>query len=262
MQLTPDERQSRTWQPENLRLAVQLVKVNGYVVLESVLPPDLVTELHTHFMRVFEAYVARTDANRGSNRYQMHLPFRPPFIDPAVITNPFTLAIIDELLGSDCVCHYFASDTPMPGSDYQRVHADIHLLFPETPLSLPAYSIVLNIPLVDFRDDNGPVEIWPGGTHFMPGGIDVQQLAPLMHSERVLMPAGSLLIRDMRMWHRGTPNRSDAARPNLALIYSRHWLKTKYPPIGIPRETYHTLSDRAKQLFRLENIGGELTNAD
>ena len=46
------------------------------------------------------------------------------------------------------------------------------------------------------------------------------------------MPAGSVLVRDIRTWHRGTPNRSETARPNLAMIYSRPWLKTQYPPIA------------------------------
>jgi hypothetical protein len=82
-----------------------------------------------------------------------------------------------------------------------------------------------------------------------------------MHSESALMPAGSLLIRDMRMWHRGTPNRSNEPRPNMALIYSRFWLReSNYPQIGIPRETYASLSERAKRLFRFENIGGALVN--
>jgi ectoine hydroxylase-related dioxygenase (phytanoyl-CoA dioxygenase family) len=158
------------------------------------------------------------------------------------------------LLGKDYKCHYLASDTPLPGSDYQRVHSDITLLFPETPLSLPTYSVVLNIPLVDFTEENGPVEIWPGGTHYMPGGVDMATLSEKMHSERVIMPAGSLLLRDMRMWHRGTPNRADHARPNLALIYSRPWLDIHYPPIRIPGATYDGLSERAKRLFRYEGI--------
>jgi len=120
--------------------------------------------------------------------------------------------------------------------------------------------VVLNTPPVDCTEENGPLEIWPGGTHLMPGGINIQELAPTMRPERVLMPAGSLLVRDMRMWHRGTPNRSTEPRPNLALISSRHWLKTHYPPISIPRATYETLSERAQRLFRFENIGGELVN--
>jgi hypothetical protein len=70
-----------------------------------------------------------------------------------------------------------------------------------------------------------------------------------------MMQAGSVLIRDMRMWHRGTPNRSQEARPNKAMIYSRPWLKTHYPPIKIARETYDALPERARKLFRLEEIG-------
>src|SRR5947209_588544 len=124
MKLSRDELESQSLTPETLRLAVQLMKMNGYVLFEGVLPPELVARLYGAFMQVFEAYTTRIDPNRGANRYQMHLPFMTPFIDPAMITNPLALAVIDELLGKECVCHYFASDTPQPGSDYQRVHSD------------------------------------------------------------------------------------------------------------------------------------------
>lgn len=261
MKLTADELFDQTLAPDQLALAAQAVATDGYVVFERALPPELMADLHAAFLRVFDAYVARTDPNRGANRFQMHLPFMAPFINEQVIANPLALSVLDQLLGKDYVCHYFASDTPLPGSDYQSVHSDLGLLFPETNLSLPAHSVVVNIPLVDFTPENGPLEIWPGGTHLMPGSVKMAELAPRMHSQTVLLPAGSLLIRDMRMWHRGTPNQSDHARPNLALIYSRPWLKTHYPPIGIPQETYDGLSERARKLFRFENIGGELTNA-
>ena len=72
-----------------------------------------------------------------------------------------------------------------------------------------------------------------------------------MQSMKVHMPAGSILIRDVRMWHRGTPNHSDEIRPNLALIYSA---SNRDNSIQIPQETYDKLSDRAKQLFRWQKI--------
>jgi hypothetical protein len=252
MRITPSTPGSLT--PEETRLAAQAVAVDGYVIFEKVLSDDLMQTLRAAFFETFEAHVTKTDPNRGANRYQMHLPFTEPFITPEVIENPLIIPLLDALLGKDYKCHYFASDTPLPGSDYQKVHSDIALLFPETPLSLPAYSVVLNIPLVDFTEENGPVEIWPGGTHFFPGGTDMAALSEKMHSERVTMPAGSLLLRDMRMWHRGTPNRSDHARPNIALIYSRPWLATHYPPIPIPGTTYDGLSEKAQRLFRFEQI--------
>jgi ectoine hydroxylase-related dioxygenase (phytanoyl-CoA dioxygenase family) len=71
-----------------------------------------------------------------------------------------------------------------------------------------------------------------------------------MQSERPLLRAGSLLLRDLRLWHRGTPNRSQSARPNLALIYARPWLAIDYPPVSIARATYSALPERAQRLFR------------
>ena len=255
MKPSSEELKKQRLNPETLALAVQQLKTNGYVVFESVLRQDVVDTLRTHYMTLLNEYVEKNEANRGKNRWQMHLPFVEPFIYPEVIENPIALCVIDQLLGENCICHYLGNNTPFPGAEYQSVHADIHQLFPEGDAASPTYCIVLDIPLVDFRTENGAMEIWPGGTHLMPGGIDIQHLSKVMHSEQVLMPAGSLLIRDARMWHRGTPNRSDNPRPNIALMYARHWFKTMYPQIGIRQEIYDSLSERGKQLFRHEEIG-------
>ncbi len=202
----------------------------------------------------------REPSNRGANRYQMYLPFEPPFADPRVYENDTVLAVVEAVFGNAAfaanpeavtsICTYFASDTPLPGSDYQRVHSDTQLLFPENRLSLPAYGLVLNIPLVDVTEENGPMEIWPGGTHLWPGGSDIAALAQEMPSRRVTMNAGSVLLRDLRMWHRGTPNHSDRSRPNIALVYTRPWYRFEQKVPVIPRAAWHEISDRARKLFR------------
>jgi phytanoyl-CoA dioxygenase PhyH len=259
MQLTPQELDGGRLSPATLGLAVSQVRNNGYVLFERVLSPDFVADMEAAFTRLLELHVQRTDPNRGANRYQMHLPFAPPFSDERIIASPFVLPIVEALVGADCICHYFASDTPLPGSDYQAVHPDIYQLFPESSAVMPPYSIVVNIPLVDAREDNGPLEIWPGGTHhYVAQPSEVARLAEEMQSVRVLMPAGSIVIRDSRMWHRGTPNRSTAPRPNFTLIYSRFWLKLRYRPIPIPESTYDGLSARAQRLFRLEDVGNDV----
>ncbi len=84
--------------------------------------------------------------------------------------------------------------------------------------------------------------------------LHIVRAAEHMHSEKVLMPAGSLVIRDIRMWHRGTPNRSSSRRTNLAFIYSKSWYGYG-SQIQIPEETYSGLSEKAKELFRFEKIG-------
>jgi hypothetical protein len=47
----------------------------------------------------------------------------------------------------------------------------------------------------------------------------------------------------------------------MAFIYAYHWFGTGYPRIGIPQATYDGLSDRAKHLFRKEDIGGVLAHS-
>lgn len=260
MNLTSQESSSGRLKPQTLELAVQHVRNNGYVLLEGVLPQSFVTDLQHAFTPLFEAHVAQVGPDfRGGlnavNHYNMYLPFAAPFCDERILANSFAQPIIDALLGDSCVCPYFASNVAMPGSTYQDVHADIVPLFPESMPVLPPYSVVLNIPLVDFREDNGPLEIWPGGTHHhVAAAATIPQIAAGMGSRRVLMPAGSLLIRDARLWHRGTPNRSGAPRPNLALVYTRSWLKLQRPQIEIPRATYDGLSEWARKVFRFAKI--------
>jgi hypothetical protein len=257
MKLTNEETAHQRLTPETLAAAVQQVKVNGYVIFENVLTAGFLQTLHDAYAALFEKYMLNPEPRPVYNHHRLDLPFRPPFNDDQVINHPLAMPVIDALLGADCVCRYFASNTCLPGSDYQPVHSDVAPLFPEAGLNPPAYHVVLNFPLVDTTEENGPMEIWPGGTHFstIPQG-EIERVAPHMYSEYVTMPAGSILIRDGRMWHRGTNNRSNNARPNIALVYTRPWMSIRNTRrIGIPKETYDRLSERSKRLFRFSAIG-------
>ncbi|MFC4807726.1 phytanoyl-CoA dioxygenase family protein [Paenibacillus sp. GCM10023250] len=269
MKISQEELETLQLNEATIELAVNLIKVNGYVIFEGVLPEAKVTELREAFkacMKWFidkhgeEIYLNKTGFNEGTNHLGIFLPFAPPFNDPLVIEHPFALAVIDRLLGPDHAVTLFSSNTSLPGGrKAQPVHPDYGARFGDLcKVSLPITDLVFNIPLVDVNEGNGPMEIWPGGTHLLPdsyygpNGPNPEELAPHMHSIKVHMPAGSILIRDVRMWHRGTPNRSDEIRPNLALIYSA---SHRDNTVQIPQETYDGLSERAKHLFRWQKIG-------
>lgn len=236
--------------PEQVKHAADQIRMRGYVVLQEALPIELIERMRDRFDVLLEEYRARTDPNRGANRYMMYLPFEPPFADPRVYEHPAVLPILDSLLGPEMLCTYFSSDTPLPGADYQRVHSDTQLLFPDTTLSLPVYAVVLNIPLVDSSEENGSMEIWPGGTHLMPGPMDLASLAPTLPSQRLNVKAGSIVLRDARMWHRGTPHRGTRSRPNMALVYTRRWYRFEQKPFTLTRSAYDSLSERARSMFR------------
>ncbi len=230
--------------------AADQIRVNGYTLLPGLLKPALVSRMRDAFDALLEERMRSEPSNRGANRYQMYLPFEPPFANSTLYENDAVLEIAGQVLGPDIECVYFASDTPLPGSDYQRVHSDTRLLFPEARHSLPPYGLVLNIPLVDVTEENGPLEIWPGGTHLWDGRGDIQELASRMVSQRMLMKAGDAIIRDLRMWHRGTPNRGLRSRPNIALVYVRSWYRFEQQAPSIRRDMWEGLSERARRLFR------------
>ncbi len=105
------------------------------------------------------------------------------------------------------------------------------------------------------------MEAWPGGTHLTPENLSIAEYIVPAAAEikpvRMLMSKGSLLIRDVRMWHRGTPNNSDQIRPNIGLIYAREWWDGYYYPqdtLGITEAEFSKLSDEAKKLFRFETL--------
>ena len=293
MKLTPQEIEAWRLSDEHTEEAIRSLQVTGYVIFEQVLDASRVQQLHSTFMDIFNRYVAEIGDNRGKQRQGgVPLPVEGVFAEPDLIGNPMVISLLERLLGPDLVCSYFASDTPLPGSEYQPVHRDGKELFPGVPVTLPPYMFELNVPLVDFREDNGPVEVWPR-THLLsdfpllkqqrdelraghgelkvttsngrPVSIlasehrhsDIQDFASSLPGQKVLMPAGSFLVRDPRMWHRGTPNRSTAARPMLSLAYGRSWYR--FNAITVDRSVFDAWPEQVRELFRLASIDGALS---
>ena len=85
----------------------------------------------------------------------------------------------------------------------------------------------------------------------------IDERAAQLTSVRTTVSVGSIILRDMRTWHRGMPNKSNDIRTMLAMIYSRPFLNTfiNAPElIEIPRITWERLSDRAKHIFRYNPV--------
>ena len=119
---------------------------------------------------------------------------------------------------------------PVAGSSPQRqpVHSDADFAHPNHP-----FALVVNVPLISMTPENGSTEVWLG-TH-NGSGIHAQQGA---HGERAsgrirtdlleerkkvrppsqpIVPKGSIIVRDLRLWHAGMPNWSNDIRVMLAM---------------------------------------------
>lgn len=231
------------------------LKIQGWTVIPRRLSISLVAALLERFDQLIERRVAGEPFNRGPQRIQMYLPWERPFDDTALWAHPDVLAVVRRLLGPDPALVYHASDTPLPGSEHQAVHSDTQLLFPEEFHSLPAYGVAVNVPLVDCSEENGSLEFWPG-THRIPLRPHGDAPTALLPSLRANIPAGSILVRDLRMWHRGAPNHSHRSRPHLAMVYARSWYRFEQDPPVVPARALEGLSDEHRRLLRYASIAG------
>lgn len=128
---------------------------------------------------------------------------------------------------------------PIPGGSPQRqpVHSDADFAHPSHP-----FALVVNIPLVTMKPENGTTEIWLG-THI--NGIEAQEGAhgerasgrireDLLEKQRAargpcqpVVKKGSIVIRDLRLWHAGMPNSSEEVRIMLAMIHFAPWYRNR-----------------------------------
>lgn len=245
----------------NLALALRTLRDVGLVVLDGVYDPAFVRELRAAYDAQLERHIAAKHGmdgiNRnafGQNHIGMFLPLVEPFSNPQVIAHPVVVQLLDHILGADFRCGFYHSNTAYPGSGHQPVHRDLQPLFgTELGVPHPTVAVVLNIPLCDFTEENGSTEVWPGSHLIVDAAsgdaTELDARVATMGSIRTNIPAGSLVVRDLRAWHRGMPNRADHARTMLAIIYRRSWLSS--PTVSeIPRSTWESWPERARQIFR------------
>ena len=111
-------------------------RINGFAVFEDLIPHEKIDRILDAWVPVRDAGIASQGENpsRGWGRYNVPVPYEPPFLDEAIFEHPGLVAFLGEILGEDYVWFVFDSNIPLPGTDYQRWHRDgINSLFPASP---------------------------------------------------------------------------------------------------------------------------------
>lgn len=102
----------------------------------------------------------------------------------------------------------------------QAWHQDGGHLFPDA--DLPCHCLNVFVPLVDVSEENGPTQFILGShrSSFGQDGGEIEATA-------VSMPcaAGSALLFDYRVFHRGAGNSTPEDRPCLYFVYAKPWFR-------------------------------------
>ncbi len=265
MKPTPQELKRGKLTKTRLEHCVTKLDEEGYVVLEGVMPTALLKEIraamdavHQQHFRAIPRATKRPHAfGKGQGIFGVRVPKEMPFMDPKVVTNPFVVPILDQVLGSDFFCAAYNTNNSWPGSRAQHAHRDHDPLFENLPYALPPSALTASIPLVSFNEKTGATELWPG-THLYPGPYlgDIRNFDSITGERtscRMLAPMGSIVLRDGRMWHRGMPNKTKKVRTMLSLVYRRAF-HGQHQTMGFRQEVWNDIPERTQQVFRFSSV--------
>jgi ectoine hydroxylase-related dioxygenase (phytanoyl-CoA dioxygenase family) len=267
------------------RVAALLLHTRGYVILRGAVPAAVVAEVAEGFGDVFADCVASEDGDslhmagircriarktqavfwERNHRWRIFPRLRAPFDSAWILANPFATALLRQSLGENFYCKFVSSDTCLSGAEIQSPHREM-----DPGLSWEPRGYIVNVPLQRCDLSNGPLEIWPSGSHLWRDDVmrglgfddtvqdarnpDFEWLASLFPSRRLILDPGDVLIRDPALMHRGTVNHTSQPRTMLGVCYFREGLTHNYGrlDLSLDRELYEQLAPEIRHLFAHE----------
>lgn len=239
--VTGEEKTKEILSEVHLKQACDALNTDGFVVLNDVVDHSHLDALHEKMTEDLEKILALpvVPHNFVWGNVQQDPPPFAPYMFRDIIANPWVIQVTHAMLGDGMFNDYYSGNTNLPGSKLQPVHTDFGQLWDHLEVAPPPVRMAVNVALDDALEENGSIELWPG-SHLdtqMVQGQDLKVPEDVLEARRKIAPPvrgntkkGSMLIRDLRLWHRGMPNVSDKNRFMIAMIHNKVWFRKRWMP--------------------------------
>ena len=207
---------------------------------------DIAEELRPHFDAV-----AAADRRNATARIHSHVLAGAPVLQARMI-EPAILAVLDRLLGPNCVRYQLSSLQGIevfPGGTDQGLHRDDDIF--RLPHPHPVFEVNVMWAVTDFTPENGATRVvpkshvWPSGQTPEPGGGVV-----------AAMPAGSALLWLGSTWHGAGANQTGRSRIGMYVGYSLGWLRQEEMMyLALPPESVRPMPEALQRLIGYELKG-------
>ncbi|CAH0056904.1 unnamed protein product [Clonostachys solani] len=243
--LTNEERDSGVMEDKKLYDAIEAFFTDGLVVIENAIDVEIIDKLNTRMLQDTEKLlkgqgqvhfnhlnenVASKGAAAGGNLSQVP-PLQKEWLFPEIYANKHATRVVSNILGPRPEVHFIRTNTLIATEERQMVHADLRFEHPQHP-----FAVAYNTCLVDVGPENGTTELWLGTQNTTID--DHRELGEPMIAESKLeerrkvrgpcyprLKKGSIVLRDLRLWHAGMPNPTPDTRIMLAIVFYAAWYK-------------------------------------
>lgn len=230
---------------------------DGFLFLPNVLPPDVVAGLKSDLDNCSTEALVRSQAHIDiayrmfeSSRANLELFGMEPIV-----------SLAEALIGDTAhVIHNNSFRSPVGGGGVSAWHQDDppHYLVthgePPANVNLPVIAFAVNYYLTDVDTiAHGPTEIIRGSHLF--GKACPPFLRGSKYDDRLVScigPAGSAVLNNSQVWHRGAPNTSDRTRYLAQVTYGRRIIphtSSMYVNYTMPAHVYEHADTRLRRLL-------------
>jgi ectoine hydroxylase-related dioxygenase (phytanoyl-CoA dioxygenase family) len=218
---------------------------DGYAILEGALDRAALDEI----VAALAPHEARRPMGRnafeGQKSQRVYSLAAKGDVFHRVAEHPDVIALLDRVLLPNYLLSTFQSIRLHPGEVEQAWHTDDAFYLVPRPHHLPlAVSVIWAIE--DFTVDNGATEVIPGSHLWGQDHPDTRDIEPVPAA----MPAGSAIVFDASLWHRGGSNRSSGTRLALSPQYCQPFLRPQESQLLIvPPDAARACSDRMRSML-------------
>ncbi|EMD95586.1 hypothetical protein COCC4DRAFT_35383 [Bipolaris maydis ATCC 48331] len=227
----------------NLEIAIRALARDGLVVVEDMVDHAVLDRLNKKMVQDAYELQARKDSpfNYNKGNIQQDPPMTEEWFSNEIYINPIVTQVTSTKLGPRPSLQFMSGNTALPPTKTsppasQPTHNDADFDHPSIP-----FALVINVPLVTMTPENGSTEIWLGthnnttiadqeGEHGDRASGRIKK--HLLEARREIRPPsqpvvkkGSIIIRDLRLWHGGKPNLTTDPRAMLAMIHFAPWYR-------------------------------------
>ncbi|OOQ87481.1 phytanoyl-CoA dioxygenase family protein [Penicillium brasilianum] len=238
IKLTSEELASKKLSSRTLQAALEALHKDGILALENAVDTTHLDKLNARMIPEAQKLYSNTATHRNFGQATGNIQQEPvveaDYIFEDILANPWATSIVEHMIGPNPQLRFYSANTAFKASGRQPPHIDVDFAMPRIP-----FGYCININLVSTSPENGATEVWLGShidtddSVFDRKAGDLQIKAELLEQRRKInppvqpsLPKGSLIIRDLRLWHAGMPNKTDEPRVMLVSIQFPSWYRS------------------------------------
>ncbi len=192
---------------------------DGFVILEGLLSHEEIAALTAALAPLEATRPMGRNEFEGERSHRIYSLAGKGDVFLRLAEHPRVTRILDAKLSPNCLLSNLQSIRLHPGETPQPWHTDDGFYPVQRPRGTLAVSSIWAIE--DFADDNGATEVIAGSHRW---GDESPERTP--HTvTKALMPAGSVIVFDGALWHRGGANISNRTRLAISPQYCQPWLR-------------------------------------